>query len=241
MSNNYQLGGQGDGRGDDDDDRSASSIGMATCDENFTADHRQFNDAIQGGVGIDDDDDVGVGDDYRIEEAAEDVDDAATTEATNAVESDRAMTHKENVRKLQSILESIKNSTKNILGEMDTYLKETAEVEKAYIRCRANTQKESRRMERVEPDVIAATQRFMAQGAQLFGGGGCVNFANMAALLGGGGGGDSTGRPSATTARNIADDAAAAFARTGTVTPRGNDGASRAGSMASSSMAGSVS
>lgn len=42
---------------------------------------------------------------------------------------------------------------------MDTYLQETEEVEKTFIRCRANTQKESQRMEEVQPDVIAATQR----------------------------------------------------------------------------------
>ena len=92
----------------------------------------------------------------------------------------------------------------------------------------------------------------MAQGgAQLFGGAaGCVNFANMAAILGGGGvgGGGVRGRgvdlmetSSVATARNAAGDAATAYARTGTVTPRDNDVASRAGSMVGSSMAGSVS
>jgi hypothetical protein len=300
MSNNYhQFIGQGDSGGDDDvDDRSTqSSIGMATCDENFTANHRQFNDAIQGGGGGGGtDDDAGVDDDYRVEEAAdEDDDDAATIEVINAVTRERTMTHEENTRKFQSILKNIKNSTKNILAEMNTYLQETAEIEKTYIRCRANTQKESGRMERVEPDVIAATQReydvsptpafryfnhrvsppplswaqhpfsdsfvvqtkrlarsfvrfqssagFSAQGgAQLSGGAaGCVSFANMAALLGGGGRGDSTETSSVATARNAAGDAAIAYARTGTVTPRGNDVASRAGSMAGSSMAGSVS
>ena len=54
---------------------------------------------------------------------------------------------------------SMHSATKSILKEMDSYLEETEEVEKAYIRCRANTQKESQRMEQVEPDVIAATQR----------------------------------------------------------------------------------
>ena len=166
MSKNYhQFIGRGDSGGDDDDDdrSTQSSIGMATCDENFTADHRQFNDAIQGGGGGGGgtDEDVGVDDDYRAEEAAaeEDEDDAATIEAMNAVTRERTMTHQENARKLQSILQNIKNSIKNILAEMDTYLQETAEVEKTYIRCKANTEKESRRMERVEPDVIAATQR----------------------------------------------------------------------------------
>ena len=58
-----------------------------------------------------------------------------------------------------SILENIKNATKGILKEMDSFLTETEEVEKTFIRCRANTQKESQRMESVEPDVNAATQR----------------------------------------------------------------------------------
>jgi hypothetical protein len=171
MSNNGQyhcIKGGADCDGDDiDDDRSAqSSIGMATCDENFTADHRQFNDAIHGrqggggggGGGTDDDGDF---DDVNGDGGApeDDDDDAATMEAMGAVTRERHLTHKENAKKLTSILASIKHSTKTILGEMDTYLQETADIEKTYIRCRANTQKESRRMERVEPDVIAATQR----------------------------------------------------------------------------------
>lgn len=84
----------------------------------------------------------------------------------------------------------------------------------------------------------------MAQGAQMFGGGVCRNFANMTSLLGGGGSGvDSMEISSVTTARtNAAGGAAPApYARAGTVTPRGNDGASRAGSIAGSSMAGTAS
>ena len=86
-------------------------------------------------------------------------DDAVTAEAENVVTRERQMSYKENAAKLQSILENIKNSTKSILREMDSYLKETEEVEKTFIRCRANTQKESQRMEQVQPDVLAATQR----------------------------------------------------------------------------------
>ena len=85
--------------------------------------------------------------------------DAVTAEAENIVTKERQMSYKENAAKLQSILENIKNSTKSILREMDSYLKETEEVEKTFIRCRANTQKESQRMEQVQPDVLAATQR----------------------------------------------------------------------------------
>ena len=52
MSISSTHGGGHAGQSEDDDDRSTqSSIGMATCDENFTADHQQFNDAIQGGGG----------------------------------------------------------------------------------------------------------------------------------------------------------------------------------------------
>lgn len=86
-------------------------------------------------------------------------DDAAATEAMQAVTTERHQIHKENAAKLQSILENIKHSTKIILREMDTYLQETEEVEKTFIRCRANTQKECQRMELVESEVIAATRR----------------------------------------------------------------------------------
>jgi hypothetical protein len=86
-------------------------------------------------------------------------DDAVTIETMQAVTNERHQIHKENAAKLQSILENIKHSTKIILRAMDTYLQETEEVEKTFIRCRASTQKERQRMEQVEPEVIAATQR----------------------------------------------------------------------------------
>lgn len=89
----------------------------------------------------------------------EDEEDAITKEAKEAVTKDREHLRRENTARLQTILESIKNSTKNILKEMDQYLAETEEVEKTFIECRAATQRESRRMEMVEPDVTAATQR----------------------------------------------------------------------------------
>lgn len=167
-------GGHGVGghSGDDDDDRSTqSSIGMATCDESFTADTNQFNDAMQGGGGG-----VNIGggtnnnnnNDYILDEDNiidnydgnyDDNDDAATIEAMAAVTTERQLLKSENTAKLQTILDSFKNSTKIILREMETYLHETEEVEKTYMQCRANTQKEQRRMECVEPDVLAATQR----------------------------------------------------------------------------------
>mmetsp|Transcript_23710 Transcript_23710/g.50747 ORF Transcript_23710/g.50747 Transcript_23710/m.50747 type:complete len:254 (+) Transcript_23710:131-892(+) len=167
--------------------------------------------------------------------------DALAAEAEGAVTKERQLLYKENAARLQSILENIKNSTKSILREMDAYLQETEDVEKTFIRCRANTQKESERMERVEPDVIAATQRFVAQGAQLFGGaGGSMDFMNMAALMGAsgaGGGSASMGMPSIATGGNGAGGAASLMGMPSMVTPRGNDGASMAGS----SMAGSTS
>ena len=86
-------------------------------------------------------------------------DDAVTIETMQAVTKERHQIHKENAAKLQSILENIKHSTKIILREMDTYLQETEEVEKTFIRCRASTQKECQRMEQVEPEVIEVTQR----------------------------------------------------------------------------------
>ena len=196
MNTSTYGGGHGGGHGDgvnghdDDDDRSTqSSIGMATCDENFTADHQQFNDAIQGGggrgVGGGTDDSshyrppinniIGGGggtntttnNDYILDEDNinndddnydDNNDDAATIEAMDAVSTEHQVLKTENIAKLQTILASVKKSTKMILREMETYLHETEEVEKTYIQCRANTQKEQRRMEGVEPDVLAATQ-----------------------------------------------------------------------------------
>lgn len=80
--------------------------------------------------------------------------DALTAEAENAVTKERQMLAKENTARLQSILESIKDSTKNILNEMNVFLKETEEVEKTYIRCRAKTQRETQRLDQVEPEVM---------------------------------------------------------------------------------------
>ena len=194
MNTSTYGGGHGGGHGgggqsEDDDDRSTqSSIGMATCDENFTSDHQQFNDAIQGGGGgrggggtddsqyrppinniigggggtnsntnndyILDEDNINDDDNYDDDND----DDAATIEAMDAVSTEHQVLKTENIAKLQTILASVKKSTKMILREMETYLHETEEVEKTYIQCRANTQKEQRRMEGVEPDVLAATQ-----------------------------------------------------------------------------------
>lgn len=178
ISSAYGGGPHGDGgHSVDDDDRSTqSSIGMATCDEDFTADHHQLNDAIQGGGGGGTDShhppvNIGGGgtntnNDYILDEDnindnndGNYDDNAATIEAMAAVTTERQLLKTENAAKLQTMLDSVKNSTKMILREMGTYLHETEEVEKTYIQCRANTQKEQRRMECVEPDVLAATRR----------------------------------------------------------------------------------
>ena len=178
----HGVGGHGVGghSGEDDGRSTQRSIGMATCDENFTADHRQFNDAIQdhyhppvsigGGTNINNNNN---NNEYILDEDKinnnnndnnnndgdyEDNDDAATIEAMAAVTNERKLLKTENTAKLQTILDSVKNSTKMILREMKTYLRETEVLEKTYIQCRANTQIESRRMECVELDVLAATQ-----------------------------------------------------------------------------------
>ena len=86
--------------------------------------------------------------------------------------------------RLRSILENIKNSTKTVLTEMQVYLEEMENVEKTYIRCRAKAQKESRRLEQVEPDVAGATQRYLTQASALLGNGAAGGF-DMAAMMGG--------------------------------------------------------
>ncbi|KAL7547341.1 hypothetical protein ACHAWF_010664 [Thalassiosira exigua] len=220
FSGNHQFGGGDDDRSMGSRGTNLSSVGMASSakphgDGTFATSGR-FEAAIQ---------DVSGGDPKDAEVAAIDAseDDALAAEAVAAVSKERAALYKDNATKLQSILEGVKNSTKSILREMDAYLQETEEVEKAFIRCRANTQKESQRMERVEPDVIAATQRFVQQGAQLLGGaGGPMDFMNMAALMGAGGGGG--GAPS------MGGMPGAAPGGMATVTPRGTECSSMAGS-----------
>mmetsp|Transcript_37657 Transcript_37657/g.67824 ORF Transcript_37657/g.67824 Transcript_37657/m.67824 type:complete len:235 (-) Transcript_37657:1261-1965(-) len=232
FSNNHQQYGGDDDRSMGSRATNQSSIGMASSakahtDESFMTNTEQFNAATQDGSNND------------AHSLVVSTEDALTAEAENAVTKERQMLYKENAAKLQNILENIKNSTKTILREMDVYLQETEEVEKTFIRSRDNTQKESQRMEQVEPDVIAATQRFMAQGAQLFGGTGGMNFMNMAALMGAngaGGGGALMGMPNVAPGGNGGGGAASSMGMA-TVTPRGNDVVSMAGS----SMAGSMS
>jgi hypothetical protein len=184
MNTSAYDGGHGDGghSGDNDDRSTQRNISMATCDKNFTADHRQFNDAIQGGD-IDHYPLVNIGggtnsnisssssnnnnnnnnniDNFLDEDKINSSNDCDyednDTEAMAAVTNECRLLKAENTAKLQSILDSVKNSTKMIFREIGTYLHETEEIEKTYIQCRANTQKESRRMECIEPDVIAAT------------------------------------------------------------------------------------
>ena len=150
----------GGGGGDDDrsmGSRAASSIGMASSakPDGFMTNDDQFN-TTNTNVAAGSNTATNKNNTLVIDQPEEDT---LTAEAESAVTKERNQLYKENAAKLQSILENIKNSTKNILREMDAYLQETEEVEKTFIRCRANTQKESERMEQVEPDVIAATQR----------------------------------------------------------------------------------
>jgi hypothetical protein len=114
--------------------------------------------------------------------------DELTLEHLANVSTDRQMMYKDHTTRLQSILESIKNSTKTVLNEMNVYLGDMEDVEKTYIKCRANAQKEGRRLESVAPDVAGATQNFLNQAAasQLFASG--VDFAAMMNGVGGGGG-----------------------------------------------------
>lgn len=233
-SSNHQYGGCDDrslgSRCTNQSSISMTSSGKARADEHFMAPAGQFSaattqDAPPG---------VTAAGDGGLVVKANAAEDALTAEAESAVTKERQVIYKTEAGKLQSILENVKNSTKNILREMDVYLQETEEVEKAFIRCRANTQKESQRMEQVEPDVIAATQRFVAQGAQLFGGGvGAMDLMNIAALMGNASGDRGAPAPGG----NGGGDGASFMGMPSTVTPRGSDAVSTAGS----SMAGSMS
>ena len=129
-------------------------------DENFTADHQQVNnDAIQGGGGGGTDSHyrgTSTNNDYILDEDNiknddnyDDGDnDDKTIEAIAAVTDEhQLLKKKETAAKLQKILDSVKGFTNTIFCEIGTYLHEMEEVEKTYIQCRANTQKEQRRME----------------------------------------------------------------------------------------------
>ena len=125
----------------------------------------------------------------RVSMDSNDEFDELTLEHLANVSTDRQMIYKDNTTRLQSILECIKNSTKTVLTEMNVYLGEMESVEKTYIKCRANAQKEGRRLESVAPDVAGATQNFLNQAAasQLFASG--MDFAAMMNGVGGVGGG----------------------------------------------------
>ena len=99
-----------------------------------------------------------------------------TQQLETAITQERQHLTKENTARLQSILENIKDATKNILTEMNVFLKETEEVEKVYVRCRAKTRGEMRRLEMVEPEVMGMlTMNHGAPGG--VGGGGMGMFA----------------------------------------------------------------
>ena len=114
-----------------------------------------------------------------VEEEEEDEEvadeDPLTIETQNAITHERLALTKENTARLQSILENIKDSTKNILNEMNVFLKETEEVEKMYVRCRAETLVETRRLEQVEPEVMGMLSGVGAAA----GGAGAMNMMGM--------------------------------------------------------------
>jgi len=56
--------------------------------------------------------------------------------------------------KVQPAVGKVETSFDNFLGTMDSYFQETEEIEKTYIQCRDNTQKESRRLEQVQNDFL---------------------------------------------------------------------------------------
>ena len=145
MNNTHRYAGDGD------------TIGMVASTDNSN-DHHLMTDEHFNANATDPDASANNIDGIIDGTTAADEDDAVTTETMQVVTKERQQIHKENAARLQSILENIKHATKIILREMDVFLQETEEVEKTFIRCRANTQKECQRMEQVEPDVIAATQ-----------------------------------------------------------------------------------
>jgi hypothetical protein len=64
---------------------------------------------------------------------------------------------------LQATLELVRNTTKNMLGEIDAFLQATESTTMDYIKCQKSQRAEARRLEEVEPDVSGATSRFLQE------------------------------------------------------------------------------
>lgn len=107
-----------------------------------------------------------------------DDEDPLTTTALRAVTNTRHHIYQTSTTRLQNILQNIKDATKVVLSDLNNYLIETEEVEKVYIKLKAASERESERLEGVEPDVVGAT-------SSLFGGSG-VGGGGFAGMMGNG-------------------------------------------------------
>ncbi len=65
--------------------------------------------------------------------------------------------------KLQATLDRVRETTRDILNEIDVFLESTENVMMDYTKCQNSQRNEARRLEEVEPDVVGATERYLQQ------------------------------------------------------------------------------
>ena len=90
--------------------------------------------------------------------------DGAEKEEMNcSVRENRIAATQQAASSLEAALSGIKETTKKMLNEIDSYLKVTQEVELDYLRCQKRQRSESRRLKEVSPAVTGITSRFCQQ------------------------------------------------------------------------------
>lgn len=65
--------------------------------------------------------------------------------------------------KLQATLDRVRETTRDILNEIDVFLESSENVMVDYTKCQNSQRNEARRLEEVEPDVVGATERYLQQ------------------------------------------------------------------------------
>jgi len=69
--------------------------------------------------------------------------------------------HKKAHTKLQATLDSVRETTRSMLNEIQSFLASTESVMIDYTKCQNSQRNEARRLEEVEPDVVGATEMYL--------------------------------------------------------------------------------
>ena len=88
---------------------------------------------------------------------------AGKEEMNCSVRENRIAATQQAASSLEAALSGIKETTKKMLNEIDSYLKVTQEVELDYLKCQKRQRSESRRLKEVSPAVTGITSRFCQQ------------------------------------------------------------------------------